>query len=93
MMFEPHRKHTYGPPRPVRRIALLFYMQITFEPYRKHTYRPPWPFAGIALHFYKQMMFVLHRKHAPPRCVREIPLLLTVIYAEMRNHPSGDIVQ
>jgi hypothetical protein len=24
MMFEPHRKHTYVPPRPVTGIALLF---------------------------------------------------------------------
>jgi hypothetical protein len=26
MMFIPHRKHTYGPPQPVMKIVLLFYV-------------------------------------------------------------------
>jgi hypothetical protein len=26
MMFVPHRKHMYGPPQPVKGMALLFYM-------------------------------------------------------------------
>jgi hypothetical protein len=30
------RKHTYGPPRPVMEIALLFYMQMMFVPQGKH---------------------------------------------------------
>jgi hypothetical protein len=52
MMFVPHRKHTYGPPRLLTGIALLLYMQMMFVPYRKHSYGPPQPFMGIALRFY-----------------------------------------
>jgi hypothetical protein len=42
--------NTYGPPRPIMAIALLFY--IMFLPHRKHTYGPPWPVTGIALLLY-----------------------------------------
>jgi hypothetical protein len=62
MVFVPHRKHTYGPPRPVTEIALLSFMYMIFVPHRKHTYGPPRPVAEIALLSYMSMMFVPHRK-------------------------------
>jgi hypothetical protein len=34
MMFVPHKKHTYGPPRPFMGIALLCYMWRMFLPHR-----------------------------------------------------------
>jgi hypothetical protein len=39
-MFTTHRKHNYGPPRPVTGTAVLFYLYMMFIPHRKH--RPPW---------------------------------------------------
>jgi hypothetical protein len=47
MMFVTHRKHTYWPPGPTMRIALLLYMQVIFVTHRKHTYEPPRPIMGI----------------------------------------------
>jgi hypothetical protein len=52
MMFVPHRKHAYGPPRLVTGLSLLFYVRMMFVPHRKHTYGPPRPVTGIALLFY-----------------------------------------
>jgi hypothetical protein len=49
MMFVPHGKHTYGPPRLVTGIALLFYMSMMFVPYRKHNYETPRPVTRITL--------------------------------------------
>jgi hypothetical protein len=49
----PHRKHTYGSPQPVMRIALLFYMLMMFVPHGKHIYGPPLTVTDIALLFYK----------------------------------------
>jgi hypothetical protein len=47
-MFVPHRKHIYGPQRPVTGIALLSYMETMFVPHRKHIYGPQRPVTGIA---------------------------------------------
>jgi hypothetical protein len=41
--FVPHRKHAYGPPRPVTGITLLLYMYMMFVSHRRHTYRLPRP--------------------------------------------------
>jgi hypothetical protein len=51
MMFAPPKKHTYGRPRLVARIASLFYMQMTFIPQREHVYGSPRPVTEIALLF------------------------------------------
>jgi hypothetical protein len=48
-MFVPHRKHTYGPSRPVTGIALLLYMKMTFVPHREHTYGSPRCVTGTVL--------------------------------------------
>jgi hypothetical protein len=40
---------TYGPARPVTRIALLFYIQMIFIPHRKHAYGALPPVTRIAL--------------------------------------------
>jgi hypothetical protein len=36
MMFVPHSKQAYGPPRSVTRIALSFHVQKIIVPHRKH---------------------------------------------------------
>jgi hypothetical protein len=51
-MFLPHRKHTYGPPRPVTEIALVIYTYMLFLPHRKHTYGPSRPVTRIARYLY-----------------------------------------
>jgi hypothetical protein len=66
MMFVPHRKQTYGPPRPGTGRALLFYMQMIFVPRRKYTYGTPRPVQRIVSLFYMQMMSVPHRKQIWP---------------------------
>jgi hypothetical protein len=58
MMFVPHRKHTYGPARPVTEIASQFYMQMIFLPERKHTYWPPRPVTGRGFLFYFPSKFL-----------------------------------
>jgi hypothetical protein len=49
MIFVLHRKLTYGPPRSVRAIAVLFDMYMMFVTHWKHTYAPPWNVIEIAL--------------------------------------------
>jgi hypothetical protein len=39
---------SYRPERPVKVIALLFYVYMIFVPHRNHTYGPPWPVKGVA---------------------------------------------
>jgi hypothetical protein len=50
MMFVPHRKHAYGPPRPVTEISLLYYKQMMFIPHREHIWNSTVCY-GIALTF------------------------------------------
>jgi hypothetical protein len=49
MMFVPHRRHTYGPPRPVTWIVLLFYIPVMFIPHRKPMHGPPRPVTMMVL--------------------------------------------
>jgi hypothetical protein len=49
MMFVPRRKHTYGPPRPVRKVALFLYIEMMFVPHRKRSYGTQQPVTVIVL--------------------------------------------
>jgi hypothetical protein len=93
MMFVPHRKHTYGPPRSVTWIALPLYMQMMFVPHRKHTYGPPRPVMWIALPFHMQMMFVPHRKrtYGPPQPVTwiAVPFHVQIMFVPHRKRTYG----
>jgi hypothetical protein len=60
----PHRKHTYGPPRPVRGISLLFYMQMMFVLHRKYTYGSLRPVTEVALLYFTPIyiMYVIFQE-------------------------------
>jgi hypothetical protein len=49
IMLVPHKKHTYGPPRPVTAIASLFHMWMMLVRHRKSICVPPRPVTGIDL--------------------------------------------
>jgi hypothetical protein len=51
MMFVPHRKHAYGPPRPVTVLALRFHKYMMLVLHREHTHGPSQPVTGTALFF------------------------------------------
>jgi hypothetical protein len=74
MVFELHRKHIYGPPRPVMEIALLSYMYMMFVPHRKHTYEPPQPGTERALLFY--VNYVRTSQETPMGFTEYIPMSL-----------------
>jgi hypothetical protein len=78
MIFAPHRKHTYGPPRPVTGIVVLF----RFRWRSFLTGNTPMDLTACyrdSLLYYMEM-FVPHRKHiyGPPRPVAGIALLFLV---------------
>jgi hypothetical protein len=80
IMFLPHRKPTYRPPRPLPGIALLFYMQIIFVLHRKHFHRIPGPVPGIALFLYTDYVRTSQETHlwASTGCYGDS---LTLLYA------------
>jgi hypothetical protein len=93
-MVIPHRKHTYGTPRPVMDIVLLFYKQMMFLPHRKHLWASTARYGNSSI-FYRQGMFIPHSKHTcgPPRPVTEIALLLHFYFSvHMRNGARGSVV-
>jgi hypothetical protein len=58
----PHRKYTYGPPRPVTGTALLFICRCRSD-LTGNTSMGLHGLLGDSFHFYMQMMFVPYRKH------------------------------
>jgi hypothetical protein len=51
MMFVPHKKHTYGPPRPIMGILLLF-LYVDDVRASQEAYGPPQLVAGILFILY-----------------------------------------
>jgi hypothetical protein len=83
MMFVPHSKHTYRPPRPTTGIALHFYVYMMFVPHRKHTNRPLQPVAGIAFNFLNDSCKAL--------CYKSIVRIMLTFLKDFSQDSSVDI--
>jgi hypothetical protein len=63
VMFVPHRKNTYGTPRPGTRIALFFIYMCDVRNSQEANIRTTTACYRDIFTFYMQVMFVPHRKH------------------------------
>jgi hypothetical protein len=91
MMFVRNRKHTYGPPRSVMGMAVLFYMQMIFVTQRKHQCPPPlyvtW-IARLSL-MCRWCSYLRGNIYGRPRPVKKIPLhflCLDVVRTSQETH-------
>jgi hypothetical protein len=93
LMFVPHRKYTYRPPRSVTVIGLCFYI-LMFVPHRKQTYIPPRPVTGKALFFICWCSYLPGNSHRPPWPIMGINLLfyMLMFVSHRRHKPARPVV-